>query len=94
MRIDCYNCGGSGGGPDPETACGSCRGRGYTNDDRYSPCSVCEEPVEVTGAWYDPVCEGCSCADCGEVLEPGEEQICTACMESDWRKDESGCEDD
>ncbi len=77
--MDCDNCGGSGGGPDPETCCRTCKGSGEIKDSRYSPCFVCSEPVEVAGLWYDPVCEDCSCAECGEVLDPDEEQICTKC---------------
>lgn len=62
MRVDCYNCGGSGGGPDVALYCSSCRGRGWTEVDGVLPCDHCAEPTP-----NDPICQaGTFCDDCTE----------------------------
>jgi hypothetical protein len=45
MKVDCFACGGSGGGDEPALRCPLCRGRGQVDDDRAQPCSFCGEPA-------------------------------------------------
>jgi len=87
MKMDCNNCGGSGGGPDPETECRPCRGSGGINDDRYEPCLMCSEPTETPGYGLSAICENCLCEECGEEVTEGN-TLCDVCIE------ESGCGDD
>jgi hypothetical protein len=57
MKVDCFACGGSGGGDEPALRCPLCRGRGQVHDDRAQPCCFCGEPA------YDG---SDVCADCYE----------------------------
>jgi hypothetical protein len=56
-------------------------------DELIDTCATCKELKEVeVKATCGNYCSNCVCHDCGEILEKGEEQICTQCME-EWEEE-------